>query len=168
MNSAPLARIMILLSVFAAAIGLIYVMGFSTVAEKENRAENKNLARITFGEKTIEVEIARTDKERGRGLMFRKSLPEDSGMIFVYDEPVTPSFWMKNTEIPLTIAFINAKFEITDIMDMKPLDTESHHSPHEEILYALEMNKGWFEKNGIKAGDKVKIEFPKEKENEKK
>ncbi len=110
---------------------------------------------LSFRKVQCTAEVARTPEERSKGLMHRKSMPEDSGMLFIYPENRIPAFWMKNTLIPLSIAFIDPGGMIIDIQDMEP-ETEDHHSPPSRIGYALEMNKGWFEHNGIKVGDSVR------------
>ena len=86
--------------------------------------------------------------------MYRESLNPDSGMLFVFEEASYHCFWMKNTLIPLSIAFISPNGTITDIVDMAPLDLTSH-CPTQPALYALEMNQDWFAKQDIKVGDRV-------------
>jgi uncharacterized membrane protein (UPF0127 family) len=106
--------------------------------------------------KEIWVEVAKTPEERSLGLMGRKHLGKDEGMIFIFETEDYHGFWMKNTLIPLSIAFIDRSGQIIEITDMKPLTLESHPPP-KPILYALEMKKGWFSANKIKAGDRVKF-----------
>ncbi len=110
------------------------------------------------GGKKVEVwvELADGPFEQARGLMYRKALGEDRGMLFVYAEERELSFWMKNTRIPLSIAFIDSERRIIDIQDMKPLDDEPpSYVSTEPAQYALEVNQGFFEKNGVKLGDRV-------------
>lgn len=104
----------------------------------------------------LRVELARTAGERSRGLMFREELAEDGGMLFVYEEDTGAGFWMKDTLIPLSIAFIAADGTIVDIQDMEPL-SEDTHRPSEAYRYALEVNQGWFQQNGFDVGDRVEI-----------
>lgn len=106
--------------------------------------------------KEIRVEIAKTPEERAMGLMNRKKLEKDEGMLFIFESEDYHSFWMKNTLLPLSIAFIDKDRRIVDIKDMKPLTLDSH-SPSRQVLYALEMNKGWFSANGIRVGDVVRF-----------
>jgi uncharacterized membrane protein (UPF0127 family) len=106
--------------------------------------------------KEIRVEVAKTPDERALGLMNRKQLEKDEGMLFIFESEGYHSFWMKNTLLPLSIAFIDKDGRIVDIKDMKPLSLDSH-SPSKQVLYALEMNKGWFKKNGVKIGDLVRF-----------
>ena len=107
-------------------------------------------------QKEIWVEVARTPEERNLGLMGRRSLGKDEGMLFIFETEDRHSFWMKNTLIPLSIAFIDRDRRIVWITDMKPLTLDSHVPP-KPILYALEMNKGWFSAHGIKVGDAIRF-----------
>jgi uncharacterized membrane protein (UPF0127 family) len=88
--------------------------------------------------------------------MFRDALDKDHGMLFIYPQEKNLSFWMKNTRIPLSIAFINSKGIITQIDSMTPYSLMSHTSK-EKVKYALEMEQGWFRKNGIKIGSKISL-----------
>jgi len=106
--------------------------------------------------KEIWVEVARTPEETSNGLMGRKHLGKDEGMLFIFEAEDYHGFWMKNTLIPLSIAFIDKDGRIVKITDMKPLSLQTH-SPPRPVLYALEMNKGWFSSNGIRAGDIVRF-----------
>jgi uncharacterized membrane protein (UPF0127 family) len=114
----------------------------------------KSLLPLTIKGKIIKVEVARTEREQEKGLMFRERLGEDEGMLFVYGEEETLSFWMKNTRVPLSIAFIDKKGKIVDIQDMEPFSLRTHASSS-PAKYALETNQGWFTKNGIRVGDSV-------------
>ncbi len=109
---------------------------------------------VRVGSHPLKVEIARTEPQRMQGLMDRKSLGREDGMLFIFDSPEYQSMWMKNTLIPLSVAFIDSKGEILNILDMEPetLDTHMAAGP---ALYAIETNKGWFAERKIKAGDKV-------------
>ncbi len=104
----------------------------------------------------IRVEVARTPEERAKGLMDRKQLGKDDGMLFIFETEAYHGFWMKNTLIPLSIAFIDRDGKIVAISDMKPLTLDSHDPPR-PVLYALEMNKGWFAEHGIRVGDVVRF-----------
>lgn len=106
--------------------------------------------------KEVRVEVAKTEEERSRGLMERMSLGKDEGMLFIFEAEGDHGFWMKNTLLPLSIAFIDKEGRIVQITDMEPR-TLSVHSPPKPILYALEMNRGWFAANGIKAGDTIRF-----------
>jgi uncharacterized membrane protein (UPF0127 family) len=119
------------------------------------------LTRITFVNKEGEeidlfVEVVDTPEERGRGLMFRQSMPENQGMLFVFEQEGQYSFYMRDTPLSLSIAFIEGEGDIIEIEDMQPF-TEDLHSPDEPYLYAVEVNQGWFERHGIGAGAGVRI-----------
>jgi uncharacterized membrane protein (UPF0127 family) len=103
---------------------------------------------------TVQAEVAATDASRSYGLMHRTSLPENHGMLFVYKQTSTTCFWMKNTPLPLSIAFIDANGRIVTIADMEPLKLDSH-CPTQPALYALEMEQGWFAHRQIKVGETV-------------
>jgi uncharacterized membrane protein (UPF0127 family) len=101
------------------------------------------------------VEVADNDPTRIRGLMFRQSLAPDSGMLFVFEDEQPRSFWMYNTYVPLSIAFIDAAGAITNILEMAPLDTTVRYPSSRPARYALEMNSGWFSARNIATGDTV-------------
>ena len=107
-------------------------------------------------EKEIWVEVAQTPEARSRGLMGRKHLRKDEGMLFTFSTEDYHGFWMKDTLIPLSIAFIDKDGRVVWITDMKPLTLDSHIPPR-PILYALEMNKGWFASHKVKVGDVVRF-----------
>jgi uncharacterized membrane protein (UPF0127 family) len=111
-------------------------------------------SQVKVGPHPLKVELAITEEQREHGLMFRKSLGLDDGMVFVFDEPAYQSMWMKNTLIPLSVAFLDADGRILNVLDMQPetLDTHTSAGP---ARYAIETNIGWFERNKVKAGDKV-------------
>jgi len=118
-------------------------------------------AQNTLPEVTLEIrhhritaEVAATELTRTNGLMYRRMLPENRGMLFVFPYVSEQSFWMKNTYVPLSIAFIDEAGVIVSIADMKPLTTDPHPSL-KPAKYALEVNLGWFAKRGIKPGAKV-------------
>ena len=106
---------------------------------------------------SLSVEVADSPEERQQGLMFREELPEDAGMIFLYEEETAAGFWMRDTLIPLSIAFVSGEGIIIDIQDMEPLSEELHHSPA-PFIAAVEANQGWFERNGIAPGDRVLLQ----------
>jgi len=119
-------------------------------------AQQTTLPEITLEIKNHKVtaEVAATELTRMNGLMYRRMLPENRGMLFVFPYASPQSFWMKNTYLPLSIAFIDEAGVIVSITDMKPLTTDPHPSA-KPAKYALEMNQGWFAKRGIRAGAKV-------------
>ena len=103
----------------------------------------------------IRAEVARTPDERATGLMFRESMPANDGMLFAFEEANTQCFWMKNTFVPLSAAFVADDGSIVNIVDMKPQALDSHCSA-KPVRYVLEMNQGWFAKRGIKPGFRLK------------
>ena len=113
----------------------------------------------SMGERVpVEVEVADTDAERQMGLMEGSVLPEDAGMLFVFEGEQTLSFWMRDTLIPLSIAYIDAEGRIVDIQDMQPLDdVPPHYVSAEPAQYALEVNQGFFEERGVMVGDTVEL-----------
>lgn len=119
-------------------------------------APQTNLQRIQLsaGMHLIDAQVALTPWQRQIGLMFRQTMPQQEGMIFVFEEANQQCFWMKNTLLPLTAAFVANDGTIVNMADMKPQTTDSHCST-QPVRYVLEMNQGWFAKRGIKAGTKL-------------
>lgn len=104
--------------------------------------------------RAVVVEVADDDAERQRGLMYRKSLPEGTGMLFVFPDEQVRGFWMKDTQLPLSIAYVDGKGVIVRISDMTPFDTSRVTSLY-PARYAIEVPQGWFAANGIEKGDQV-------------
>lgn len=102
----------------------------------------------------VRAEVANTEESRRTGLMFRRSMAEDNGMLFTYERPGIQSMWMKNTLLPLSVAFIGRDGRILNIEDMQPQTLDAHSSDG-EAWWSLEMNQGWFAKHGVGKGDKV-------------
>ena len=109
---------------------------------------------LNAGFHRIEAEVAATDQNRQVGLMNRQAMPQQHGMLFVFTQPNTHCMWMRNTLIPLSVAFIDDEGYIINIEDMKP-QTEDNHCARQPARYALEMNFGWFAQRGIKPGVKL-------------
>ena len=135
--------------------------GTDTPQPDTSQVETAQLPVVTIvnsrGERIpVQVEIADTPEERQTGLMGRSALAEEAGMLFVFDQEQILSFWMKNTLIPLSIAYIDAEGRIVDIQDMQPLD-ETKHPSAEPARYALEVNQGFFEGRGVAVGDVVEL-----------
>jgi uncharacterized membrane protein (UPF0127 family) len=127
-----------------------------TPSEKKLETAEFTLEKIGGGRVQIQVEIARTEAERSRGLMYRTSLPDGKGMLFVFERDQILSFWMKDTLIPLSIAFISYDGRILEMYDMLPRDLSPIHSSR-SVRYALEVPRGWFERAGIQAGDRLNL-----------
>jgi uncharacterized protein len=130
---------------------LLLLIGTSNAASQESLKIPLYINRME-----VWVEVAKTPEQRTVGLMRRDHLNKDEGMFFIFETEDFHGFWMKDTRIPLSIAFIDKEGKIVRITDMKPLTLDSH-APPQRILYALEMNKGWFSAHGIKAGDIVRF-----------
>ena len=155
MTSLINCKLLILISIFII---------INSVYDSAN-SESNALQPIQIGHKIIQVEIADTKEKRKHGLMHREYLPEDQGMLFVYPSEKILLFWMKDTYIPLSIGFFNVEGELLEIQEMRPdngvltVDSERKmHTSSQPCKYALEMNEGWFSKNGISIGAKLKID----------
>lgn len=122
--------------------------------EKVAVPEN-DLFTIKVGGIPVWVELAQTPETQRQGFMFREHLPENQGMLFVYPYGQVLSFWMSNTFIPLDIAFIDHNAVIVSIQQMQPLVEDKRYVSPVPVPYALEMNHGWFERNGVHVGDRV-------------
>ena len=132
---------------------LLSGLAFSALAQD---APQTNLPRIKLqaGMFQIDTQVAQTPDQRSVGLMFRKEMPQHEGMLFVFEQPATQCFWMKNTLLPLTAAFVADDGTIVNLAHMKPQTTDSHCS-EKPVRFVLEMNQGWFAKKGLKAGSRL-------------
>ncbi len=115
-------------------------------------------AQLQAGMHLIQVQVASTGRQREIGLMWRKEMPVQEGMLFVFEQPAGQCFWMRNTLIPLTAAFIADDGTIVNLADMQPQNDTSHCSG-QPVRFVLEMNQGWFAKRGIRAGQKISGPF---------
>jgi uncharacterized protein len=113
------------------------------------------------GSVIVRVEVAQTDEQRMQGLMFRESLPEDHGMVFIWFEEHSGGFWMKNTLIPLSIAFFDEEGKIVSILDMDPCEADpcEVYDPGVPYYGALEVNRGMFDEWGVRRGDTITLSF---------
>lgn len=130
--------------VIAALVGLVSIA----------RAELP-VVELGLGMHVLRVEVASTPATRMQGLMHRKALARNAGMVFVFDEDAVHCMWMKNTLIPLSVAFLDRSGEIINIADMQP-HSERPHCAARPARYALEMNRGWFAERGIGPGARVR------------
>ncbi|MDX9755819.1 MAG: DUF192 domain-containing protein [bacterium] len=132
-----------------------------TAPGEEGRLGPLRTLQFELGGVPVEIEVALRMDEQTQGLMYRESMPENHGMLFVYPQPRYMSFWMKNTRIPLAIAFIREDGVISNIEEMEPytglFDPDVSYRSKYQCLYALEMNQGWFAKHGIKEGDRIAL-----------
>ena len=139
------------LSYFLSATLLFASMG---IQAQDSPQLNLERIKLSSGMHRIHAQVAATPEQRQIGLMFRKDMPQHEGMIFIFDQPGKQCFWMKNTLIPLSTAFLSDDGTIVNMEDMKPLALDAHCSA-QPVRYVLEMNKGWFAKKGIKVGSKL-------------
>jgi uncharacterized protein len=130
------------------------LLGSTSVWAQEGPQLNLNRIKISAGMHQIDTQLAMNPEQRQIGLMNRPSMPTHEGMLFVFDDPGVQCFWMKNTLLPLTAAFVDDDGTIVNLEDMKPQTLGSHCSK-KPVRYVLEMNQGWFAKRGIKAGMKL-------------
>jgi uncharacterized protein len=133
-----------------------FLLAFAGPAAAQGREPQMHLQRvpISAGLYKIDAQVAANEAEREFGLMFRREMPQGEGMVFVFEKPSTQCFWMKNTILPLTAAFVADDGRIVNLEDMEP-QTENTHCSTEPVRFVLEMNQGWFAKKGIKAGSKL-------------
>jgi uncharacterized membrane protein (UPF0127 family) len=130
------------------AIFAYFVFNFAANAQQGQTIE------LFAGLYKINAEVAKTEKARQLGLMHRTFMPADDGMLFIFDQSATHCFWMRNTKIPLAIAFIADDGKIVNILEMKAM-TEDNHCPVKPVRFALEMNQGWFSKKGVLPGHTI-------------
>ncbi len=122
--------------------------------QAQDQPQSLPTIRLNAGIHNILAQVAQTPAQRATGLMYRRSMTNNEGMLFVFEEPSKQCFWMKNTFLPLSTAFVADNGTIVNIEDMKPQTLNSHCSL-QPVRYVLEMNQGWFAKRGIKAGSRL-------------
>lgn len=146
MRSPTLARLLA-----TVALGLALVQA---AAAQESPQLNLPRVKLSAGMHQIDAQVAQTPAQRQIGLMFRREMPQHEGMLFVFEQPATQCFWMKNTLLPLTAAFLADDGTIVNLADMKP-QTEDSHCSAKPVRFVLEMNQGWFGKKNLKAGARL-------------
>lgn len=136
--------------------GLLWLSVLFSVAALAQDQTQLNLPRVKLqaGMYQIDAQLAQTPDQRQIGLMYRSDMPQHEGMLFIFEQPSEQCFWMKNTLLPLTAAFVADDGTIVNLADMKPQTTDSHCSA-KPVRFVLEMNQGWFAKKAIKAGYKL-------------
>ncbi|MBK8070973.1 MAG: DUF192 domain-containing protein [Ramlibacter sp.] len=132
------------------------LLGLSGLAALAQESPQMDLPRVklTAGMHQIDAQVAATPMQQQVGLMWRKEMPQHEGMLFIFEQATRQCFWMKNTLLPLTAAFVDDDGTIVNLADMKPQTTDPHCSA-KPVRYVLEMNQGWFAKKGIKAGARL-------------
>ena len=142
---------------FAALVSFAAAWDLAGAAFAQGQGQPQSgLARVKLsaGMHLIDAQVAQTPEQREIGLMYRASMPVTEGMLFVFEAPATQCFWMKNTLLPLTAAFIADDGTIVNLENMKPQTLDSHCST-KPVRFVLEMNQGWFAKKGVKPGSKI-------------
>ncbi len=130
------------------------LLPFGPVWTQEQPQLNLQRVHLSAGMYQIDAQVAVSPAEQQTGLMYRQEMPQQEGMLFVFEQPSTQCFWMKNTLLPLTAAFVADDGRIVNLVDMKPQTLDSHCS-EEPVRYVLEMNRGWFAKKNIRKGFKL-------------
>ena len=139
---------------WARRAGAIAMLCFAALASAQDGPQKLAQVRLNAGIHNINAELASTPQQREIGLMFRTAMPANDGMLFAFERPAQQCFWMRNTLIPLSVAFIDDAGAIINIADMQP-QTEDSHCASRPARYALEMNRGWFAARGIKPGIRI-------------
>ncbi|UCD79542.1 MAG: DUF192 domain-containing protein, partial [Desulfobacterales bacterium] len=144
---------------FRMIIGLLFIL-FASSGEALACPLELPAATISIKGHSLTVELAATPTARACGLAHRNELPPTHGMLFIFPDVRPATFWMKDTRIPLSIAFVDESGKIINIRNMAPMQTDVQYHSAGPAKYALEVNQGWFKKNGIEAGDHVVMELP--------
>jgi len=136
-------------------VAIAFFIGCAAIRADAPPAEKLPVVPLQIDNATLSAEIAVTHPQQERGLMFRRHLDDNSGMLFVFDRERQVGFWMKNTYIPLSIAFVDRDGRILQIEDMEPLNERLIQSRSKEVAYAVEVNQKWFALNQVKEGDRI-------------
>jgi len=144
-----------MIALLSRALGAAALTFVGALAAAQDAPQKLPAIALNAGMHVIQAELARTPREREIGLMFRTQMGPNEGMLFAFDQPGQQCFWMKNTLLPLAIAFVADDGSIVNIDTMKPQTLDSHCSD-KPVRFVLEMNQGWFDKRGIKAGFRLK------------
>jgi uncharacterized membrane protein (UPF0127 family) len=136
-------------TLIACLLSLASAAGFA-----QDEPQNLPAVRLGAGIHNIQAQVAQTPEQRATGLMFRRIMGGNDGMLFVFEQPGVQCFWMKNTLLPLSAAFVADDGTVVNIENMKPLALDSHCSA-KPVRYVLEMHQGWFAKRGLKAGTRL-------------
>ncbi|MEN5181459.1 DUF192 domain-containing protein [Comamonas sp. 4034] len=142
-------------STVALALGLSAISLSATAQTAGEPQMNLQRTELSAGMHRIHAQVAQTPRQREVGLMHRKEMPAAEGMLFVFEQPAMQCFWMKNTLLPLTAAFVADDGTIVNLADMQPM-TEDSHCSRKPVRYVLEMNQGWFKQKGIAEGAQLR------------
>jgi uncharacterized membrane protein (UPF0127 family) len=135
-------------------LGLLMALCSAVAPAQDAPQMNLPVVQLNAGMHNIRAQVARTPDQRATGLMHRKDMPPHEGMLFIFEQPSVQCFWMKNTLLPLSIAFLADDGTVVNVRDMQPQALDSHCSD-KPVRYVLEMNQGWFAKRGVKPGFKL-------------
>jgi uncharacterized protein len=138
---------------FCEKIAMAALATISTLAIAQSTSRFPTIE-LTAGMHVVKAEVAATEAQRQQGLMFREKMAQNEGMVFVFEAPASVCMWMKNTLIPLSVAFIDGDGKVINIEDMQAGTTDSHCAK-KLVRYALEMNQGWFKQKNIKPGSTI-------------
>jgi uncharacterized membrane protein (UPF0127 family) len=133
------------------------LLGCGSQAETPAPATGATYFPIGLGDAELQLQLALSRAEQQRGLMFRESLPVDHGMLFLFERPGPRGFWMRNTSIPLDIGYFDARGKLLEIHKLFPHDENPVRSRSSEVLIAVETNRGWFDRNGIRPGARIDL-----------
>ena len=136
------------------ALVLMSLLATAPISPMASAQQRLPIATINIGIHLIQAELAIADEERAQGLMFREKMGQNEGMVFRFSSAREVCMWMKNTPLPLSVAFIDESGGIINIEDMQPHSTAEHCSK-KPVRFVLEMNQGWFAKKGLKSGSKI-------------
>ena len=136
-------------------LGLVLLVLSACSPDTQSGAFGLRTVDLNVGGTSLKAEVADTDESLSNGLMYRSTLPDGQGMLFILGPAKQASFWMKNTKIPLSIGFIDAKAILREEHDMQPFDERTTRSASNDICYALEVNQGWFKQHHIDPGAKI-------------
>ncbi|MDR0478643.1 MAG: DUF192 domain-containing protein [Burkholderiaceae bacterium] len=145
-------------TLFGAALALLAVALHAQPTPEGQPQMDLPRTQLAVGMYRLDVQVARSPQELETGLMFRRQMPDYEGMLFVFDRPGVQCFWMKNTRLPLTAAFIADDGSIVNLADMAPM-TEDNHCSARPVRYVLEVNQGWFAQHHIQPGAQLKGEM---------
>ncbi|MSU46797.1 MAG: DUF192 domain-containing protein [Lacunisphaera sp.] len=140
-----------------AVVALLTACGGSDAAKNVLPKTVDDRFAVKIGDRTVQMQIAALPRELQKGLMFRKTMGEDEGMLFVFTAPQPQGFWMRNTTLPLDIGYFDKTGELKEIYPLYPLDERTVNARSRQIQFCLEMNQGWYARSGVKPGTKLDL-----------